>query len=209
MLLQKSVTGKGKKALGKMGARKADQERAGRAVREFLEALGLDLKAAGMEKTPERVAKMYALLFSGVGQATKPLWGEVFTAECQGLVAVRHIPFYSMCEHHLLPFFGEVHLAYLPHEGKVAGFGKFSRLVDTLARRPQLQERLTQQIAAAIEEDLSAEGVMAIVSAQQLCMMIRGELSLGTRTLTAESRGRIQSDASLQQQAWQLLMEAK
>lgn len=180
-----------------------------RAVRDFLEALGLDVTAAGLEKTPKRVAKMYALLFSGCREETKPIWGEVFETESHGLVAVRHIPFYSMCEHHLVPFFGEVQIAYLPRDGKVAGFGKFTKVVDALAHRPQLQERLTREIASAIEEDLGAEGVMVVVSAQQLCMMIRGELSLGTRTVTAESRGKLRGDGGLPQQAWQLLMEVK
>lgn len=186
-----------------------DQEKAARAVRDFLEALGLDVTAAGLEKTPKRVAKMYTLLFSGCREETKPIWGEVFETESHGLVAVRHIPFYSMCEHHLVPFFGEVQIAYLPKDGKVAGFGKFTKVVDALAHRPQLQERLTREIASAIEEDLGAEGVMVVVSAQQLCMMIRGELSLGTRTVTAESRGKLRGDGGLPQQAWQLLMEAK
>ena len=174
-----------------------------------MEALGLDVTTAGMKKTPERVVKMYALLFSGYRQQTKPVWGEVFEAESHGLVAVRHIPFYSMCEHHLVPFFGEVQIAYLPRNGKVAGFGKFTKIVDILAHQPQLQERLTKQIASAIEADLGAEGVMVVISAQQLCMMIRGELSLGTRTVTAESRGKLHGDGGLPQQAWQLLMEEK
>lgn len=178
-------------------------------MRDFLEALGLDVMAAGLEKTPKRVAKMYALLFSGCREETKPIWGEVFETGSHGLVAVRHIPFCSMCEHHLVPFFGEVQIAYLPKDGKVAGFGKFTKVVDALAHRPQLQERLTREIASAIEEDLGAEGVMVVVSAQQLCMMIRGELSLGTRTVTAESRGKLRGDGGLPQQAWQLLMEAK
>ncbi len=191
------------------GAMTMDQKKAVAAMSDFLEALGLDLRAAGMEKTPERVAKMYALLFSGCGQATKPVWGEVFEAESQGIVAVKHIPFYSMCEHHLVPFFGEVELAYLPRDGKVAGFSKFTKLVDILSHRPQLQERLTKEIAAAIEEDLGSEGVMVVVTAQQLCMMIRGELALGTRTVTAESRGRFREDSALHQQAWQILMGEK
>ena len=179
-------------------------------VEQMLSLVGEDPRREGLAKTPERVFKAFEFLTSGYWQDPKVVLNDaLFDSSNNEMVLVRDIEFYSLCEHHLLPFFGEVHLAYLPHGGKVAGFGKFSRLVDTLARRPQLQERLTQQIAAAIEEDLSAEGVMAIVSAQQLCMMIRGELSLGTRTLTAESRGRIQSDVSLQQQAWQLLMEAK
>ena len=178
-------------------------------MEEFLDALGLDVKAAGMEKTPERVVQMYALLFSGCQRETKPIWGEVFEAESHGLVAVRHLPFYSMCEHHLVPFFGEVQIAYLPRDGKVAGFGQFAQVVDALAHRPQLQERLTKQIAFAVEADLGAEGVMVVISAQQLCMMMRKEASLGTRTVTVESRGKLSGDGDLPKQAWQLLMEEK
>ena len=174
--------------MGKMGAREADQERAERAVREFLEALGLDLKAAGMEKTPERVAKMYALLFSGVGQATKPLWGEVFKAECQGLVAVRHIPFYSMCEHHLLPFFGRVHVAYIPNH-KVVGLSKIPRMVNIFARRLQIQEQLTEQIAEAVQEVIKPKGVGVVIEARHMCVEMRGVGKINSTTTTSALRG--------------------
>ncbi len=182
-------------------------EKAVRAMRDFLEALGIDLAAAGMEKTPERVAKLFGLLFSGRAREPGDLWGETFQTDGRGLVAVKHIPFFSVCEHHLMPFFGEVQIAYLPRGGRVAGFSKFAQVIEALARRPQLQERLTREIAEEIERGIGAEGVMVVVSAQQLCMMIRGELAAGTRTVTVESRGALRGGENLYQQAWQLLSE--
>ena len=110
-------------------------EKASAAMRRFLEAMGLDLAACGMEKTPERVTEMFELLFSGCGEDASSAWGELFETKARGLTAVQHIPFYSLCEHHLVPFFGEVHIAYLPKDGKVAGFGRFVHVVNLLARR--------------------------------------------------------------------------
>lgn len=180
-------------------------ERAVRAMRDFLEALGIDLAACGMEKTPERVAKMYASLFDGLGCDTKDLWGELFHTGADGLVAVRHIPFHSMCEHHLVPFFGEVSIVYLPRDGQVAGFGKFVKLVDRLTHRPQLQERLTAQIAHAVADGLGARGVLTVVTAQQLCMTMRDSRAHGTQTVTSEYTGAFATDHGLCQQAWSLL----
>ena len=180
-------------------------EKAIQAMRDFLEAIGVDISKQGMEKTPERVARMYEFLFNGMNADTASIWGETFDAGSEGIVAVRHIPFYSMCEHHLVPFFGEVSIAYLPATGKVAGFSKFSRLVELLSHRPQLQERLTAQIAAAVQRDLMARGVLVTVEAQQLCMMMRGDLAHGTRTITTECNGVFYSDKQLYQQAWLLL----
>lgn len=180
-------------------------ERAVRAMRDFLEALGIDLAARGMEKTPERVAKMYASLFDGLGCDTKDLWGELFHTGADGLVAVRHIPFHSMCEHHLVPFFGEVSIVYLPRDGQVAGFGKFVKLVDCLAHQPQLQERLTAQIAHAVADGLGARGVLTVVTAQQLCMTMRDSRAHGTQTVTSEYTGVFATDHGLCQQAWSLL----
>ena len=180
-------------------------DKAVQAMRAFLEAVGVDLQQQGMEKTPERVAKMYQFLFNGIGVDTADVWGETFDAGSEGIVAVRHIPFYSMCEHHLVPFFGEVNIAYLPAAGKVAGFSKFSQLVELLSHRPQLQERLTAQIAAAVQQDLRAQGVLVTVEAQQLCMTMRGDLAHGTRTVTSERSGVFQQDKELYQQAWMLL----
>ena len=180
-------------------------EKAIQAMRDFLEAIGVDIRKQGMEKTPERVARMYEFLFNGMDADTAGIWGETFDAGSEGIVAVRHIPFYSMCEHHLVPFFGEVNIAYLPATGKVAGFSKFSRLVELLSHRPQLQERLTAQIAAAVQRDLMAQGVLVTVEAQQLCMTMRGDLAHGTRTITTECNGVFYSDKQLYQQAWLLL----
>ena len=182
-----------------------DEQRAVRALRDFLEAMDIDLTAENMERTPERVTRLYQKLFAGRGKDTASLWGETFAAETSGIAAVRDIPFYSMCEHHLVPFFGEVNIAYLPATGKVAGFSKFSRLVELLSHRPQLQERLTAQIAAAVQRDLMAQGVLVTVEAQQLCMTMRGDLAHGTRTITTECNGVFYSDKQLYQQAWLLL----
>lgn len=182
-------------------------DKAVQAVGDLLEALGIDWKKAGMEKTPERVARMYELLFDGVGQDTRDIWGETFDAGpgSEGIVAVRHIPFYSMCEHHLLPFFGEVDIAYLPAPCGVAGFSKFAKLVEVISHRPQLQERMTGEIAEAIAKDLGAKGVLVSVEAQQLCMTMRGELAHGTRTVTSFCTGRLREETALKEQAWNLL----
>ena len=182
-----------------------DEKKAIAAVQDFLAAMDIDLAEEGMERTPERVVKLYEYLFSGRGKATASLWGELFPTPARGIIAVRQIPFYSMCEHHLVPFFGEVSIAYLPATGKVAGFSKFSRLVELLSHRPQLQERLTAQIAAAVQRDLMARGVLVTVEAQQLCMTMRGDLAHGTRTITTECNGVFYSDKQLYQQAWLLL----
>ena len=135
----------------------------------------------------------------GVGGGSQ---GETFPTGSQGLVAVRHIPFYSMCEHHLVPFFGTVDIAYLPHEGRVAGFSKFTQLVERLAHQPQLQERLTAQIAHAVARDLQAEGVLVRMEALQLCMTMRGDMAPGTRTVTSEALGACRKEHELYEQAW-------
>ena len=180
-------------------------EKAVGAMLEFLEAVGVDIKARGMEQTPQRVARMYQFLFNGMNKDTKAIWGDTFESGSEGVVAVRHIPFYSMCEHHLVPFFGEVNIAYLPEAGRVAGFSKFAKLVELLSHQPQLQERLTAQIAASVTHDLKAQGVLVTVEAQQLCMTMRGDLAHGTRTVTSECSGIFKTDTALYQQAWMIL----
>ena len=186
-----------------------DEKRAIGAVRDFLDALDIDLAAQGMEKTPERVAKMYKYLFNGVGQPTAPVWGETFSSTSAGIIAVRKIPFFSMCEHHLVPFFGEVHIAYIPHDGKIAGFSKFTSLVSLISHRPQLQERLTAEIADAVWHDLGADGVLVIAEAQQLCMTMRGDLAPDTRTLTIEGRGLLKNGSDLSKDARTLLLKGE
>ena len=161
-----------------------DLARAEHAMREFLAAVGLNLTAQGMEDTPARAAELYAELFSGMRSDPQEL-----------------------CEHHLLPFFGTAHIVYRPHAGRVAGFGIFTQLVDLMARRPQLQECLTEDIAREIERGLGAEGVLVVLDARQLCMTMRGERAHGTRTTTSACRGIFREDKTKELQAWQMLGE--
>ena len=184
-----------------------DLARAEHAMREFLAAVGLNLTAQGMEDTPARAAELYAELFSGMRSDPQELWTNAMTEKTDGLIAVRMIPFHSVCEHHLLPFFGTAHIVYRPHAGRVAGFGIFTQLVDLMARRPQLQERLTEDIAREIERGLGAEGVLVVLGAQQLCMTMRGERAHGTRTTTSACRGIFREDKAMELQAWQMLGE--
>ena len=186
---------------------KVDLTRAERAMREFLTAVGVDLAVQGMEETPARAAALYAELFAGLHTGTQDLWADVLTEETDGLVAVRSISFHSICEHHLLPFFGTAHIVYRPHAGRVAGFGVFARLVARMAQRPQLQERLTENIAREIEQGLGAEGVLVVLDARQLCMTMRGAHAHGTRTTTSTSRGLFRKDKTMELQAWQMLGE--
>ena len=175
------------------------------AIAAFLQALQIDTTTPELAKTPEREASMYEELFQGVQQHTKDIWGEVFSTDYIGLVAVTNIPFYSMCEHHLLPFFGTVDIVYQPKEGRVVGLSKFGDVVNVLARRPQLQERLTSQIADAIEQDLMADGVFIRMKATQLCMLIKGEMQQGTQVVTIESRGILQEGGPLRDEAIALM----
>ena len=183
--------------------------KAEQAIKDFLTAMGIDLTARHMEQTPARVVQLYEHLLSGESGRIPALWGNPFPTDNHGLIAIRNIPFYSICEHHLVPFFGAVHIAYLPRSGMAAGFSKFARVIGELARQPQLQERLTQEIAEAIEQGLAAEGVLVIVEARQLCMMLRSEIAPDTTTLTTADSGRLQTDASLRQEAWSLLMKGE
>ena len=146
-----------------------DLRRAAAAMREFLAALGVSAASCGMEETPARTAELYAELFAGLRNDPAALWEETMTEDTAGLVAVRDIPFYSMCEHHLLPFFGTVDIVYRPQDGRVAGFGIFAQLAALYAARPQLQERLTAQIADEIVRGLGAAGVRG--SAMLRCLL--------------------------------------
>ncbi|EKU71445.1 GTP cyclohydrolase I [Selenomonas sp. F0473] len=184
-----------------------DLDRAAAAMREFLAALGVDTAACGIEETPMRAAELYAELFAGVRGNPHALWADTLIEDADGLVAVRKIPFHSMCEHHLLPFFGTVDIVYRPRAGRVAGFGAFTELVACYAARPQLQERLTAQIADEIMSGLDALGVLVLVRARQLCMTMRGTHAHGTRTATAACRGAFGTDAVQSAQAWQMLGE--
>ena len=183
-----------------------EKEQAAAAVRAFLAALDVDVSARGMERTPERVAEMYGYLFGGLGRDAAAVLGATFETGATGLVAVQRIPFSSLCEHHLVPFYGTVDIVYQPTAGRIAGFSKFGEAVDIAAHRPQLQERLTQDIADAVRRGLGASGVLVLCRATQLCMTLREGGSYGTETTTSATLGTFESDKLLAQQAWNLLL---
>ena len=182
-----------------------DKERIERAVREILLAVGEDPDREGLVETPRRVANMYAEVFSGLENDPKQFI-KLFTEENNDeMVVVRDIPLYSMCEHHLLPFVGKAHIVYIPGEGKVIGLSKLARIVDNFARRPQLQERLTSQIADFLEENLHPNGVAVIVEADHLCLTMRGIRAAGALTRTSALRGIIRADARTRSEALALI----
>ena len=167
-------------------------------IKQFLEALSVDTEAPELEKTPSRVTELYSELFSGVGLDTKSAWGETFSTDYKGLVAVTGIPFYSMCEHHLLPFFGTVDIVYQPKDGCVAGLSKFQDIVNILSRRPQLQERLASELA-------DAHGVFVRITSTQLCMLIKGTMQQDSKVITLESRGVLAETGTLRDEALAML----
>jgi len=165
-----------------------DQERIARAVREILEAIGEEPGREGLRETPRRIAEMYEELFAGLHQDPREVLTTGFQEPHREMVILKNIPFYSLCEHHFLPFHGRAHVGYVP-EGRIAGASKIARAVDILARRPQLQERLTGQIADAIMEGLSPDGVAVVIEAEHLCMTMRGVQKPGTTLVTSAIRG--------------------
>ena len=165
-----------------------DQERVARAVREILEAIGEDPAREGLVETPRRIAEMYEELFAGLHQDPREVLTTGFQESHREMVILKNIPFYSLCEHHFLPFHGRAHVGYVP-EGRIVGASKIARAVDILARRPQLQERLTGQIADAIMEGLSPDGVAVVIEAEHLCMTMRGVQKPGTTLVTSAIRG--------------------
>ncbi len=163
-------------------------ERIRAAVREILVAVGEDPNREGLRETPDRVARMYAELFSGLRTDPREFLKKSFTQKYDEMVLVKDIEFASICEHHLLPFTGKVHVAYLPN-GKVAGLSKLARVVDALARRPQIQEQMTEQLADLLMQELNARGVAVIIEAEHTCMTIRGVRKPGSITTTSAMRG--------------------
>jgi GTP cyclohydrolase I len=165
-----------------------DMDKIQQAVRLLLEAVGEDTEREGLRDTPVRVARMYAEMFSGIGQDPREHMKAVFTEKYNEIVLIRDIPFHSMCEHHLLPFIGKAHVAYVPN-GKVLGLSKFARVVDAYSRRPQVQERLTNQVADLIMEELQPQGVAVIIDASHSCMTLRGIKKPGSSVITSALRG--------------------
>lgn len=181
-----------------------NKEKIMKAVTMLIEAIGEDPQREGLVDTPDRIARMYEEIFAGIGKTAEEHLSKSFTIESNDLVIERDIPFYSMCEHHFLPFYGKAHIAYVPN-GKVAGLSKLVRTVDVYAKKPQLQERLTSEIGNAIMEYLDAQGVMVIIEAEHLCMNMRGVKRPGTKTVTAMSDGILKTDASLKNDVYNLL----
>lgn len=175
-------------------AQKVDLDKIEKAVSMILEAVGEDVNREGLKDTPQRVAKMYAEVFSGLKEDPKEYFKTVFHEGHEELVLVKDIPFYSMCEHHLVPFFGKAHIAYIPRDGIVTGLSKLARAVETVAKRPQLQERITSTIADSLMETLNPHGVYVMIEAEHMCMTMRGIKKPGSKTVTAVSRGILETD---------------
>jgi GTP cyclohydrolase I len=169
-----------------------DLERAERAVREILLAIGEDPDREGLLETPARVARSYIEIFAGMTQTPQDVLTTTFEIGHEELILVRDIEVYSTCEHHLVPFHGVAHVGYIPgHDGRVTGLSKLARLVDVYARRPQVQERLTSQVADALCEYLKPQGVIVVIECEHLCMSMRGVRRPGSRTITSAVRGQL------------------
>lgn len=183
-----------------------DKPRIEAAVRELLAAIGEDPDREGLRETPRRVANMYEEIFGGLTEDPTQHLKIFHEGHNEELVTVRDIPFYSMCEHHLLPFTGVAHIAYIPRDGRVLGLSKLARIVNCFARRPQLQERLTEQVADFLNQELNPLGVAVIIEAEHLCMTMRGVRAAGAKTQTSALRGSMKADARTRTETLSLLM---
>jgi GTP cyclohydrolase I len=183
-----------------------DRDRIAAAVTEILEAIGEDPQRDGLRETPRRLANMYAELFEGLYLDPVDDIDVIFDVGHDEMIMVRDIPLFSLCEHHLIPFIGKAHVAYIPNEqGQITGLSKLARVVDTLARRPQVQERLTTQIADAIGEALDPRGVLVVIEAEHLCMSMRGIRKPGSQTVTSAVRGQFRSSEATRAEAMGLI----
>ncbi|AZA08448.1 GTP cyclohydrolase I FolE [Corynebacterium pseudopelargi] len=183
-----------------------DHARAEAAVRELLLAVGEDPDREGLQETPARVARAYAEMFAGLHVDPTEVLSKTFSEDHRELVLVRDIPIYSTCEHHLVPFYGVAHIGYIPGEsGKVTGLSKLARLVDLYAKRPQVQERLTSQVADALVEKLQAHSVIVVIECEHLCMAMRGIRKPGATTTTSAVRGGFQRNAASRAEALSLI----
>jgi GTP cyclohydrolase I len=183
-----------------------DLARIERAIKEILIAIGEDPERDGLRDTPARVARAYAEQFAGLGMRPADVLTTVFDADHDEMVLVKDIEIYSTCEHHLVPFFGRAHVGYIPNEkGQITGLSKLARLVDLYARRPQVQERMTSQIADALMDNLEPRGVVVIIEAEHLCMSMRGVRKPGAKTVTSAVRGCFLNSKSTRAEAMSLL----
>lgn len=186
-----------------------DIPRIERAVREILLAIGENPEREGLRETPIRVARMYNELFSGLHVDVQKVIKTFHEKDHDEMIMVGNIPFYSMCEHHLLPFIGRAHVVYIPREGRIIGLSKIARIVDVMSRKPQLQERLTSQVADTLVDAIHPMGVAIIVEAEHLCMTMRGIRKPGSLTVTSALRGLCKSDARSRAEAMSLINKCR
>ncbi|MCL2141019.1 MAG: GTP cyclohydrolase I FolE [Dehalococcoidia bacterium] len=180
------------------------------AVAKIIQAIGEDSSRDGLQNTPKRVAEMYAELFSGIGQDPRAELNVGYELGHREMVILRDIPFYSMCEHHLLPFYGVVHIGYVPNaEGRVVGIGKLARVVECISHRPQIQERMATEIADAVNDGLNPSGVAVVIEAEHLCTMMRGIKKPGSTVITSSLRGIFRKQAAARAEFFSLIQKVK
>lgn len=182
-----------------------NQKKIEKAVKEMLVAIGEDVSREGIKDTPARVARMYAEIFSGIGKDPSKEINIFHNEDHEEMIMVRDIPFYSMCEHHLVPFIGKAHIVYIPRKGHITGLSKLVRVVEVYAKRPQVQERLTSQIADTLMEKLIPQGVLVIIEAEHLCMSMRGVKKPGAITTTSAVRGIFRKNSATRAEALSLI----
>ena len=183
-----------------------NKEKIEAAVKLLIEGIGEDVNREGLIETPARIARMYEEVFSGMDEDAKDFLAKRFHVENNDMVLEKDIVFYSMCEHHLLPFYGKAHVAYIPN-GEVVGLSKLARTVEVYAKRPQLQERMTNQIADAIMEQLGAKGAMVMIEAEHMCMTMRGIKKPGSKTVTCVKRGEFENNDALVRDFYQMMQQ--
>lgn len=181
-----------------------DKEKIEAGVRLLLEGMGEDINREGLKETPQRIARMYEEIFAGLGESPKEHLQKTFTVDNNNMVLEKDIVFYSTCEHHLMPFYGKAHVAYIPN-GKVVGISKLARTVEVYAKRPQIQEQLNQQIVEALMEYLEPAGAIVMLEAEHMCMTMRGVKKPGSKTVTYAARGVFEEDMNLQQRFFELI----
>ena len=200
----RATCGRTRAAFGKEWKVMVDQEKIKEAVKLLLEGIGEDAAREGLKDTPDRVARMYTEIFEGMGEEPSEPLSKVFPMSSGEMVLEKDIVFHSMCEHHMMPFYGKAHIAYVP-DGKVVGLSKLARTVEIYARRLQIQERMTGQIADAVMEHLAPRGVMVMLEAEHMCMTMRGVKKPGSRTVSVAARGCFEAEPALQERFFQML----
>ena len=181
-----------------------DHEKIKEAVRLLLQGIGEDADREGLKETPDRIARMCEEIYDGLGQTAEEHLKKVFPIDSDGMILEKDITFYSMCEHHLLPFYGKAHIAYIPNRN-VVGLSKLARTVEVYAKKPQIQERMTAEIADAVMKYLSPKGVMVVTEAEHMCMTMRGIKKPGSKTLSIAVRGVFEEDQQKQEQFWHMM----